>query len=223
METLFSERQTRTTPLLLSLFYLPALGTQKNNKQPQLQVMESYQVIVQGCGSVGKSALTIQFVQNVFVSTYDPTIEDTYRKPHQVGSDHFMLEIIDTAGTEQFSAMRDLYMKNGNGFVLVFSLTSRSSFLELDELRKEILRVKNTQNVPMVIAANKSDLPKGDWEVKEPELDKTSKDWKIPCLLTSAKTNTNVEAVFTTLSKQMLKESSNKPASQSKGHSFCNI
>jgi Ras-related protein Rap-1A len=82
---------------------------------------KSFQVIVQGCGGVGKSALTIQFVQNVFVSKYDPTREDSYRKPYQVGGEHFMLEIIDTAGTEQFSAMRDLYMKNGDGFLLVFS------------------------------------------------------------------------------------------------------
>merc|ERR1712137_611716 len=181
---------------------------------------KSHQIIVQGCGGVGKSALTIQFVQNVFISKYDPTIEDSYRKPHQVGNEHIMLEIIDTAGTEQFSAMRDLYMKNGDGFLLVFSLGAKSSFMELDKLRKEILQVKNKPEVPMILAANKCDLPKSEWEVAEAELEKSSKEWKIPYMLTSAKTKNNVDLLFTTLSKQILKETTT-PAPATKKSSSC--
>lgn len=49
-------------------------------------------------GGVGKSALTVQFVRNVFVSTYDPTIEDTYRKPLVIDGQHCLVEILDTAG-----------------------------------------------------------------------------------------------------------------------------
>lgn len=181
---------------------------------------KSHQIIVQGCGGVGKSALTIQFVQNVFISKYDPTIEDSYRKPHQVGNEHVMLEIIDTAGTEQFSAMRDLYMKNGDGFLLVFSLGAKSSFVELDKLRREILQVKNKPEVPMILAANKCDLPKSEWEVAEAELEKSSKEWKIPYMLTSAKTKNNVDLLFTTLSKQILKETTT-PAPATKKSSSC--
>lgn len=168
--------------------------------------MHTFQLIVQGCGGVGKSALTIQFVQNKFESKYDPTIEDSYRKPFQVGNEHIMLEIIDTAGTEQFSAMRDLYMKNGHGFLLVFSLAAKSSFVELEKLRNEILQVKNKPDVPMILAANKCDLPKSEWEVAEAEVEKSTKEWKIPYLMTSAKTKHNVEQLFSLLSKQVLKD-----------------
>lgn len=49
-------------------------------------------------GGVGKSALTVQFVRNVFVSTYDPTIEDTYRKPLVIDGENCLVEILDTAG-----------------------------------------------------------------------------------------------------------------------------
>merc|ERR1712021_176316 len=69
-----------------------------------------------------------------------------------------MLEILDTAGTEQFTAMRDLYMKNGQGFVLVYSITAQSTFNDLQDLREQILRVKDTDDVPMVLVGNKCDL-----------------------------------------------------------------
>lgn len=57
--------------------------------------------------------------------------------------------------------MRDLYMKTGQGFLLVFSITSASSLNELEGLREEILRIKDDDNVPMVIVGNKADLEEG--------------------------------------------------------------
>ena len=74
---------------------------------------------------------TVQFVQGIFVEKYDPTIEDSYRKQVEVDGHQCMMEILDTAGTEQFTAMRDLYMKNGQGFVLVYSITVQSTFNDL--------------------------------------------------------------------------------------------
>lgn len=104
--------------------------------------MREYKIVVLGSGGVGKSALTVQFVQGIFVEKYDPTIEDSYRKQMEVDGQQCMLEILDTAGTEQFTAMRDLYMKNGQGFVLVYSITAQSTFNDLQDLREQILRVK---------------------------------------------------------------------------------
>lgn len=62
-----------------------------------------------------------------------------------------MLEILDTAGTEQFASMRDLYIKNGQGFVVVYSLTARQTFLDIRSLREQITRVKGTHHVPIVL------------------------------------------------------------------------
>nr|CAI5832722.1 unnamed protein product [Callosobruchus analis] len=104
--------------------------------------MREYKIVVLGSGGVGKSALTVQFVQGIFVEKYDPTIEDSYRKQVEVDGQQCMLEILDTAGTEQFTAMRDLYMKNGQGFILVYSITAQSTFNDLQDLREQILRVK---------------------------------------------------------------------------------
>ena len=120
--------------------------------------MREYKIVVLGSGGVGKSALTVQFVQGIFVEKYDPTIEDSYRKQVEVDGQQCMLEILDTAGTEQFTAMRDLYMKNGQGFVLVYSITAQSTFNDLTDLREQILRVKDSEEVPMVLVGNKCDL-----------------------------------------------------------------
>lgn len=96
-----------------------------------------------GAGGVGKSALTLQFVKNVFVQTYDPTIEETYQKLLDIDGQQCLVEILDTAGTEQFMALKELYMKSGHGFILVFSLSQLASVNELGPLREQIVRMKN--------------------------------------------------------------------------------
>src|SRR3954467_14324927 len=94
----------------------------------RFEQFEHLLVVVLGSGGVGKSALTVQFVSNTFIEKYDPTIEDFYRKEIEVDGQPCVLEILDTAGTEQFASMRDLYIKNGQGFVVVYSITSQQTF-----------------------------------------------------------------------------------------------
>jgi Ras-related protein R-Ras2 len=65
---------------------------------------------------------------------------------------------LDTAGQEEFSAMREQYMRSGEGFLLVFSLTDRNSFEEIYKFHKQILRVKDRDEFPMMLVANKCDL-----------------------------------------------------------------
>ena len=57
---------------------------------------------------------------------------------------------------EQFTAMRDLYMKNGQGFVLVYSITAQSTFNDLQDLREQILRVKVNKLNKFVIIISKA-------------------------------------------------------------------
>ena len=77
----------------------------------------------------------------------------------------FISQVLDTAGTEQFASMRDLYIKNGQGFIIVYSLTSRQSFQDVKLIREQILRVKGTDRVPIVLVANKCDLSEACREV----------------------------------------------------------
>ena len=94
-------------------------------------------------------------------------------------------------------------MKNSNGFLLVFSQDMKSSFVELTPLKEQILRVKDQESVPMVLAANKCDLPAETREVSEDQIVALSKQWHVPYYLTSAKTGQNINEVFHNLISQI--------------------
>jgi hypothetical protein len=81
---------------------------------------------------------------NHFVETYDPTIEDSYRKQVQIDGQSCMLEVLDTAGQEEYIALRDQWIRDGEGFVLVYSISSRSSFARIQRFHSQIQRVKET-------------------------------------------------------------------------------
>lgn len=167
-----------------------------------------FNIVVLGAGGVGKSCLTAQFVQNVWIESYDPTIEDSYRKQIDVDGRPCILEILDTAGTEQFTAMRELYMKTGQGFLLVFSITSQSSLYELQELREQIIRIKDDNNVPIVIVGNKSDLEE-DRRVTRSKAFAVSQNWgNAPYYETSARRRANVDEVFIDLCRQIIRKES---------------
>ncbi|KAI1352671.1 ras family-domain-containing protein [Xylaria sp. FL0043] len=163
-----------------------------------------YHVVVMGAGGVGKSCLTAQFVHNEWIESYDPTIEDSYRTQMTVDQRQVVLEIMDTAGTDQFVAMRDLYMKTGQGFLLVFSITSESSLSEIAGLRDEIIRIKDDDSVPIVICGNKADLEEHR-TVPRARGFEVSRRWGAPYYETSARTKTNVEEAFIDLCRQMLR------------------
>ncbi|KAI0222614.1 Ras- protein Rap-1A, partial [Massospora cicadina] len=148
--------------------------------------MKEYKLVVLGAGGVGKSAITVQFVQGLFVEKYDPTIEDSYRKAIEIEGKSVVLEILDTAGTEQFTAIRDLYIRNGQGFLLVYSITSTPSFGDLLELHDQIIFVKNSTKVPMVIMGNKCDLD-ADRSVGMNQGYHLATEWDVPFFESSAR------------------------------------
>ncbi|XP_076467332.1 ras-related protein R-Ras2-like [Babylonia areolata] len=156
---------------------------------------QSYKLVVVGGGGVGKSALTIQFIQSYFVTDYDPTIEDSYTKQCVIDDVVARLDILDTAGQEEFSAMREQYMRSGEGFLLVYSVTDRSSYEEIFKFHKQILRVKDRDEFPMLLVANKSDLV-SQRMVQSLEGQELAKSLKIRYIEASAKNRTNVDAAF---------------------------
>jgi len=174
------------------------------NKQYQRHntKMAEFKIVVLGDGGVGKSALVIQFVQHSFVKEYDPTIENHYSKTVTLDDAVMVLDILDTAGQEEYCAMRNHYIRTGGGFILVYSIISRETFVHLMRYRDLVLRVKESDEYPLVICGNKMDMEEQRAVSKE-EGEVLGRNLACPQMETSAKTRTNVEEAFCTLLRAM--------------------
>jgi len=163
-----------------------------------------------------------QLCLNHFVETYDPTIEDSYRKQVVIDSQSCMLEVLDTAGQEEYTALRDQWIRDGEGFVLVYSITSRSSFKRIQKFYHQIQRVKESSSAgsptgggylssplaapqspmsagggqaPVMLVGNKSDRVT-EREVSTQEGQALAKDLGCEFVEASAKSCINVEKAF---------------------------
>jgi len=168
------------------------------------QFVREYKLVVVGGGGVGKSALTIQFIQSHFVDEYDPTIEDSYRKQCVIDDEVALLDVLDTAGQEEYSAMREQYMRTGEGFLLVYSITSRNSFEEISQFHQQILRVKDRDYFPVIVVANKADL-EFERQVNSGEGLELAKHFGCQFVETSAKARINVDEAFYQLVREIRK------------------
>ncbi|KAL1277967.1 hypothetical protein QQF64_024640 [Cirrhinus molitorella] len=179
--------------------------------------MTEYKLVVVGAGGVGKSALTIQLIQNHFVDEYDPTIEDSYRKQVVIDGETCLLDILDTAGQEEYSAMRDQYMRTGEGFLCVFAINNAKSFEDVHLYREQINRVKDSDNVPMVLVGNKSDLTSRTVETRQAQ--ELARSYGVPFVETSAKTRQGVEEAFYSLVREIRRyKETNRSNKKSKKH-----
>eukprot|EP00842_Homolaphlyctis_polyrhiza_P006309 jgi/Hompol1/667/HPOL_000878-RA len=115
-------------------------------------------VAVLGSRAVGKSSLTVQFVENHFAETYYPTIENTFTKIVKYKGEEYAAEIIDTAGQDEFSIFNSKHAIGIHGYVLVYSIASRQSFETCKIVRDKILNLTGIDWVPIVLVANKLDL-----------------------------------------------------------------
>ncbi|KAF7327534.1 hypothetical protein MKEN_00332300 [Mycena kentingensis (nom. inval.)] len=145
-----------------------------------------------------------RFVRDTFLDFYDPTIEEQYHRPLMVDNELSSLEVLDTAGAEQFTSLNEVYIKSGRGFVLVFRhvLTQETSLKEVENLRKQIFRVKGSENVPIVVVGTKSDLV-SEREVPTTTIESLASRWNLPFYETSAKRNWHINEVFEDLLRQM--------------------
>ncbi|KAL0478834.1 hypothetical protein AKO1_008257, partial [Acrasis kona] len=156
---------------------------------------DKHTLVVCGGGAVGKSAITIRFLQGHFLSYYDPTIQDSYSKEEIIDNQTSFLEIIDSAGQEEFYALNDEFMRNGEGFLIVYSITERRSFEQAQEFYQQILRVKNVDVAPVLLFGNKSDL-ESERNVSKVEGKNVALTWGIPFMEGSAKSNIGVKEAF---------------------------
>merc|ERR1712100_714584 len=140
----------------------------------------------------------------------------SYRKQVEIDGHTSLLEIFDTAGQEELSALRDQALRAAEGFLVVFSLVERESFKSLGELRDSIVRAKDSEKVPIVIVGNKSDLEE-QREVEQSDAKGLAEKWNAPYFEASAKVPENVEESFFELVRLVRRQSGEDPSSPEGG------
>ncbi|KAF5281168.1 hypothetical protein FQR65_LT14848 [Abscondita terminalis] len=155
-------------------------------------------IAVMGYRSVGKSSLSIQFVEGQFVDSYDPTIENTFTKSTRFNSQDYVLKLVDTAGQDEYSIFPSQYSIDVHGYVLVYSITSTKSFEVIQLIYEKLLDITGKVPVPIVLVGNKTDLHM-ERMISSDEGRKLANDWNATFLETSAKQNTANQAAIHSL------------------------
>eukprot|EP00808_Paulinella_micropora_P014720 g72948.t1 len=154
----------------------------------------------------------VELVMILFAAKPKPQLEPKPQlqpKPQLGPQRRVMLEILDTAGSEQFTAMRDLYMKNSNGFLLVFSLSNKNTLDECKDLAYQLSRIhdKDIKDIPCILVGNKADLV-DDRQVDRKTAEAVAKELGgMPYVETSAKMKINVQDAFQSVAAEATDES----------------
>ena len=171
------------------------------------QTIPEYCMCMVGCGGVGKSSITLQFVQGTFVTDLDPTMEDDYRKRAKVDGQTVMLDILDTMGYhDEFRALTLHFFRQANGFLLLFSLTDRSSLNKAIRYLEMIQQAKDEDDVtiiPIILVGNNLDLT-DERVISRDEATDLSRGYKLQYMEISAKMNENVTECFLALTRMMM-------------------
>lgn len=146
---------------------------------------------------VGKSSLVFRFFNYAMPKNHDPTIEDRYQTTITIKDRTFEIEILDTAGEEDFQNMLDMWISFGDGFLLVFALNDIESFEEIKVKRDRIIKSKKEfeTNPNFILVGNKVDL-EDQRKVSFNEAKSLADSWGCEYIETSAKTNINCKTPF---------------------------
>ena len=145
---------------------------------------------------------------------YDPTIEDSYHRQMVIDQQVCVLDILDTAGQEEYSAMREAYMKEGECYILVYSVVSRQSFNVVMTFYNQLKRVKAAhvpdadavlRNPIICLVGNKSDLD-NDRQVSVRDGFALAKELGCMFIETSAQRYHNVDRTFEDVVRLMRKQ-----------------
>jgi len=128
------------------------------------------EVVIIGAAGTGKSALAMRFCADYFPKKYEPTISEKYTKKLVVGKQPVLLNILDTAGQDEYNVLPEEYLQMGDGFLVVYNPSSMTSFEKLDSMWEDLGAYREPgEEVPVVLVANKCDLPNRVVEIEEVE------------------------------------------------------
>lgn len=145
--------------------------------------------------------MVVQYVDNYFLESYYPTIQNQFNKSIKFRDQTYEVEILDTAGQDEFTIINDSTIVHG--YILVFALNSRSSFELLETIRDKILENNGSDQVPMVLVGNKLDL---DRKISKSEAVQLANKFKVPYIEVSAKLSTGENSEINNIFLKLLEQ-----------------
>ncbi|XP_049888880.1 GTP-binding protein Rheb isoform X1 [Epinephelus moara] len=166
----------------------------------------------------GKSSLTIQFVEGQFVDSYDPTIENTFTKMITINGQEYHLQLVDTAGQDEYSIFPQTYSIDINGYILVYSVTSNKSFEVVQVIHEKLLDMVGKVQVPIMLVGNKNDLHM-ERVISCEEGKALAESWNAAFMESSAKENQTAVEVF----RRMILEAEKMDGGVQPGKTSCSM
>ena len=172
-----------------------------------------FKIVVLGEGAVGKTAIVTRFSHGFFRTDYKTTIGSQFavKNVDITKSDQshvtVKLQIWDVAGQSRFQILRPMYYRGSSGGLLVFDVTRRRTFIVLEEWLDELYKAIG-KNIPLVLVANKTDLP--DRVVEPSEGREFADAHGMPYLESSAKTGEGIVDIFGHLAEVLVKSREKK-------------
>ena len=162
-----------------------------------------FKVLLLGNSDVGKSSLLLRFVDSVWNDAFVPTIGVDFKvKTLEINNKKVKMQIWDTAGEERFRTVVSTYFRGAHGILLLYDVTNRDSFKNLENWLIEIEK-NSSEKVLKILLGNKCDL-NDDREIQPDEGRAFADRNGMEFMETSAKMNTNVNEAFETLGKLMI-------------------
>ncbi|RUS30224.1 small G-protein Ras2 [Jimgerdemannia flammicorona] len=156
--------------------------------------MMLHNLVVLGDENVGKIELAMKLCPNQCIQ---PSTADLIREQAVVDDEPCVLEILVTAGLEQYTTVRDMWIRDGEGFLLVYSVTSRKTFESIRKYRDQILRIRSESDrpTPLMIVGNNCDRIV-EREVSREEAFLLAREFDCDLIDTSHRTDVNVQRAF---------------------------
>ena len=167
------------------------------------QTAASIKLVVLGKSLVGKSALTYRFICDKFPEEHDTTVEDQYKTVISINGVAYELEILDTAGQDDYQTMLDTWINSADGFILVYSIDNKESFESTKTRYDRIMKLKEGQKVSIIVVGNKCDL-EDKRQVSKEEAENYCNTNNIGFLEASALNTINVKESFLCVARGLL-------------------
>ena len=167
-------------------------------------------LVILGKSLVGKSALTYRFINDQFPKEHDTTIEDQYKINMTIDGYNCLLEILDTAGQDDYQSMLETWINFGSGFLLVYSIDDIESFEEAKKKYDKVVYIKGNDSFSCILVGNKCDLGDDVRKIPTNEAEEFANSKGIPFLETSALNKINVKESFSKVVHDLLQKTQEK-------------